>query len=457
LDSGGEWLACACLDGGLYLIPVISLTLDCAPVCNFGALDDVTVLQPSRKIASPTSIVWWDTMDQRHFCITGSEVGEITFFNLKTKEVVYYVYVSGCIDVILLASLTDSATYLLISIRGGEWKRMLLEEHYHEAPDVSYADVTAKDFDVVPDDMVIKSFLDYTELIDPFTIKDFTIFSQLTHLTTQDWRQRHFLTSLNLTTGKLEAYSYNFDLRLEPLSAYQLLPGATNALLTDRLIYVVSQTDVNPCSFTLALMSTQRALVTELEDQHRGIIQEFTIPSPPDLIGFYSTQGDSPALLCGGITPPTHLGGCIMVTKTTVYQCRQKLCPDSIFLDLALSPKKQEKAEEFGITLKLDICGLYQVAAEKVLSEENFSHALKLFELSQCSPQHIIKSFAKLKKVPELVQYLHQAVYDDAGHASFANTKQAQDILFQCFLHECLRLYGTPDGSVMLDKFRGCW
>ena len=47
----------------------------------------------------------------------------------------------------------------------------------------------------------------------------------------------------------MQAYSYNFDLRLEPLNAYQLLPGATNALLTDRLIYVVSHTDVvNPCS-----------------------------------------------------------------------------------------------------------------------------------------------------------------------------------------------------------------
>ena len=93
----------------------------------------------SPSAASPTSIVWWDTMDQRHFCITGSEVhihlkmhflnlpplshfpflqvGEITFFNLKTKEVVYYVYVSGCIDVILLASLTDSATYLLVKLK----------------------------------------------------------------------------------------------------------------------------------------------------------------------------------------------------------------------------------------------------------------------------------------------------------------------------------------------------
>ena len=27
LDPAGEWLACACLDGGIYLIPLISLTL----------------------------------------------------------------------------------------------------------------------------------------------------------------------------------------------------------------------------------------------------------------------------------------------------------------------------------------------------------------------------------------------------------------------------------------------
>lgn len=52
---------------------------------------------------------------------------------------------------------------------------MLLEEHYHEAADVSYADVTANDFDVVLDDAVIKSFLDQTELVAPFDVKDFSV------------------------------------------------------------------------------------------------------------------------------------------------------------------------------------------------------------------------------------------------------------------------------------------
>ena len=83
--------------------------------------------------------------------------------------------------------------------------------------------MTAKDFDVVLDDVVIKSFMDLCECVEPFVVKDFSvcgpvfqlfmqlcmslsdqIFSQLTHLTTQDWRQQHLLTSLNLTTSKLQ-------------------------------------------------------------------------------------------------------------------------------------------------------------------------------------------------------------------------------------------------------------
>ena len=52
---------------------------------------------------------------------------------------------------------------------------MLLEEHYHEAPDVSYADVTANDFDVVPDDVVIKTCLNQDDVVEPFNIENFTV------------------------------------------------------------------------------------------------------------------------------------------------------------------------------------------------------------------------------------------------------------------------------------------
>ena len=35
LDPEGEWLVCACLDGALYLVPVLALMLVCVCVCVF--------------------------------------------------------------------------------------------------------------------------------------------------------------------------------------------------------------------------------------------------------------------------------------------------------------------------------------------------------------------------------------------------------------------------------------
>ncbi len=38
-----------------------------------------------------------------------------------------------------------------------------------------------------------------------------------------------------------------------------------------------------------------------------------------------------------------------------------RLSPESLFLDLALSSKGNGKAQELGITFRLDVCGLYKV------------------------------------------------------------------------------------------------
>ena len=83
--------------------------------------------------------------------------------------------------------------------------------------------------------------------------------------------------------------------------------------------------------------------------------------------------------------PVSNLGGCLIVTTTGVYQCRQVLSPEDIFLQLVLSSKSHERAEEFGITYRLDVCGLYQEAAKKELRDERFQRALKFFELSRVS------------------------------------------------------------------------
>ena len=62
-----------------------------------------------------------------------------------------------------------------MGVRGGEWRRLLLEEHFHEAAGTSYTDAQASGFDVVPDDMVIKSFLNKTELSEAYEVTTFPV------------------------------------------------------------------------------------------------------------------------------------------------------------------------------------------------------------------------------------------------------------------------------------------
>lgn len=108
------------------------------------------------------------------------------------------------------------------------------------------------------------------------------------------------------------------------------------------------------------------------------------------------------------------------------------------------------------------------MAAERKLKDEQYSQALKLFELSRVSQNqncaynfiysfhmsvymhtywhsvssqypssYIIERFSEIERVPVLVQYLHQLVYDDTpGHTSVSYPAHVQNILLKCFIHE---------------------
>lgn len=65
-----------------------------------------------------------------------------------------------------------------MGLRGGEWRRQLLEEHFHEAAGTSYTDVQESGFEVLPDDMVIKSFLNHAtggDITEAFQITPFSV------------------------------------------------------------------------------------------------------------------------------------------------------------------------------------------------------------------------------------------------------------------------------------------
>lgn len=53
--------------------------------------------------------------------------------------------------------------------------RMLLEEHFHEAEGTSYSDAQASGFEVLTDDVVVKSFLNKGEATEVFEVATFTV------------------------------------------------------------------------------------------------------------------------------------------------------------------------------------------------------------------------------------------------------------------------------------------
>ena len=127
--------------------------------------------------------------------------------------------------------------------------------------------------------------------------------------------------------------------------------------------------------------------------ESNSVLQRFSIQSHSYPVGFYATSVPSSKLVklshhqSGDphTTPITNLGGCLIVTTTGVYQCRQVVSPEATFLDLVMSTKLQEQGEKFGITYRLDVCGLYQEAAGKKLAHGECKQALRLYELSRVS------------------------------------------------------------------------
>ena len=52
----------------------------------------------------------------------------------------------------------------------------------------------------------------------------------------------------------LQVYSYDFDSRSPPVKAFQLVPGATNLLLADSIIFVISHDDdVDPLAVSVCV------------------------------------------------------------------------------------------------------------------------------------------------------------------------------------------------------------
>ena len=66
----------------------------------------------------------------------------------------------------------------------------------------------------------------------------------------------------------------------------------------------------------------------------------------------------------------------------------------------------------------------------------------------------MIGSFVKLERIPELLKFLEEAVYDETGNTPSTPPKILQDVLLKCFIHQCLECTSTNEASTLNGNFR---
>ena len=59
--------------------------------------------------------------------------------------------------------------------------------------------------------------------------------------------------------------------------------------------------------------------------QAKAVVQKVSLKLENSIVGFFGTRLESHAIASESrdLTTPTNLGGCIVVTSSTVYQCKQ--------------------------------------------------------------------------------------------------------------------------------------
>lgn len=149
----------------------------------------------------------------------------------------------------------------------------------------------------------------------------------------------------------------------------------------------------------------------------------------------------------------TVLDGCIVITTSTVYECRPRVSPERLFLELCVSQNDSKVIEQLGLSLGLDLNFLFEIAADFLLCHGNSKQATRIFHMSKGSPVSRVSSFAKYGYIHEILPYLQQMLRKETSELSPSHHEQ----LVELGLHGLVcRLVQEPDNEDTVETFRCC-
>ncbi|XP_074645668.1 uncharacterized protein LOC141901958 isoform X2 [Tubulanus polymorphus] len=464
----GKWLLCTSKKAILYILPFQAIMDPKARVEPIWRLNDATIIEIEDKIGSVTAITWWHTLEADEISIIGTKKGELVFVNLLTGKTMKKVSVHGVIQHIqVVIDDTHSLSYALITGRGGKQWRLLLEKKDQEHVWQLDSELETLGFDQITSNSLPNwnIIAEKTPPVNPTPLssadKDesqiqplkFYQFPVSVQLKPQYSRGRHFISAFDKSRGTFQVYDSTVEHL--PLFVYKIPVNADNLILSDRLIFYSKWKD----GIELNFISNQMA--ETCAEQSVGFnadstVQVFRIPDRV-LVDVYKRsfpfywhrrnqreysnkiQPFAEEMKLGNYTV---LDGCLIVTQTAVYECRPRVAPEHLFLDICMGGDLK-RAELLGIMIGLDINELFVKAAELNLSTGSVQTAVRLFQMSKCPHGHRVACLARHGHIKEVMTYLQHILQGIKQDSSTAEMKFLSDMALYCYIY----LLNTDDSD----------
>lgn len=492
-DPTVSWLLVLTDNASLFIIPAVSMLDPESQVNQLWRLDDVTIISSLKLRGSPTVALWWHTLDDQQVAIISTKLGEILFVNLLTQKVVVKSDVDAVVkNLELVQDNQQITTHLLITGSSGiQWK-MLLETRIAakvrpdaDLTDLGYENIDGMNLPIIsilsPQAPVRMDKGPFGPLAGSYTFVEddrffpmrFYQFQRSECLAPQYARGRHFISAYCDKTAILKIY----DSKLEhsPLFIYKLPLGSLKVILSDRVIFATSRLGGEQKLMILSNQRTETSVDEDKEFNREAILQQFDFSGDEKLLSillksfpFYwhekleeqqrGTTGQMAGTSCSRIsafdiqlTSHTVLDGCIIVTDSNVYECRPRISPERLCLELCVSQSDVSVAEQLGISLSLDLNSLFEVAADYLLSCGNSKQASRLFQTAKSSPAKRVAKFAKYGFIHEVIPYLLQVLSKDYNDVTMEEKKQLSDMALHGLVYQ---LKHEPDQTNVADTLK---
>ncbi|XP_052768315.1 uncharacterized protein LOC128208770 [Mya arenaria] len=477
-DPTVTWLLVLTENGNLFIIPALPMLDPSVQVNHQWSVDDVTIVTCLTPRALPTHCVWWQTLDGRHIAIVATTVGELLYVDLERGcQVAERVVDEHIRSTELVQDDQQTLTSLLVTGKTGKQWKLLLEKKWplvntmesEVALELGYDNIDGKS-------LPLRSILDrhvenQEERYPPELLSQF---ARSVTLTSQYARGRHLVTAYCTKNSTYEVYAS--DLHHNPLFVYQLPVGSLFTTLTDRVTFVASKLAGNQ---KLLVLSNQRAEISSdnyEEFNKESVLQQFEFSADEKLMSIfpksfpfywheklendfsrhpqdtdYKQADNVPSALDIPLSSHTVIDGCIIVTENTVYECRPRVSPERLFLELCINQSDSSLIDQLGISLGLDLNILFERAAEYLLSQGVSKQATRLFHMSKGSPLLRVASFSKYGYIHEILPYIQQLLRKDESDISGAD----QHRLVELGLHGLVyRLTLEQDNTEIIQMFR---